>query len=140
MSKWPYNRRIRLSFALGVAVALVAPLWLVGCPVTPVRPYRDLYQHAQVEFLTKSLRGEVRVEPPIVTRLADDVLQVAVNIRSLKTATAVRFEYRGTFLDENWLEMESTPWTAAGIGPRDSKQVFFSSITTKAAAFRLTVR
>jgi uncharacterized protein YcfL len=121
-------------------LASVAAVALPGCtgPITPVQDGIALPDYPQVLVDSYWLEQNIRVQPPVASRVGNGQLKVQIPVRT-HTDYSLSLDYQFTFLDQNGLEVEKPGWQYIRI-PRKGMADITCTSMTPAADFRVMIR
>ena len=116
-----------LTGCAGVVVMVMA----AGC-ASPTWP--------GVSVDTYSLRNDIAVQSPTVSRVGEGQLQVEIPVRN-RTNKEIDLEYKYHFVDANGVQVEGDKaWLSKRVPPRGMEDIAFTSLTSSANDFRVQMR
>ncbi len=111
-----------------------------GCHGPVVPGQNTLAVFPQVHLASYSLQGKITIQEPIVNRVGDGQLQVAVPVRNM-TGDRLYLEYQYYFLNHQGVQVEeNSGWNTLRLPPYSVQQIQFSSLTAEAYNFDLDIR
>lgn len=127
-----------LKKMLGLCV--LASLTLAGCtgPISAEQDGIPLQLYPQVTTTGYWLQQEIRVQPPVASRVGNGQLKVQMPIRT-HTDFDLSIDYQFTFLDQNGLQVEQPGWQYIRVPRKGMAQIECTSLTP-AADFRVLLR
>ncbi len=135
----PKGRVKRSSISLVAAFCLSGLLALAGCQGPVVPNQNTLNPFPQVHLTSYSLQGKILVNEPIVSRVGDGQLDVAIPVRNV-TGSELYLEFQYRFLNAQGAQVEETSgWNTLRVPAYSMAQIHFTSLTA-AANFDCTIR
>ena len=119
------------------AAMLVA---IAGC-TDPIAANQDTYSpFPQVSVDSYSLKFDIAVGEPVISRVGAGQLRVDMTVRNL-TNNDINLDYKFYFVDVNGVQVENDKsWLSKRIPTRGMDTIEFTSLTSSAADFRVQMR